>query len=136
MQQDYYLATDFADSSVVAVGTIGTIAIACQYCELVVLVTAQRRYPWLLQPLSRVALVVSGASLFISSFASQLWQLIVLQGVLYGLSSGAAFVPVPCFIGEWFSERKGTAFGIISTGTGLAGFIFPLVIRRLLEADV
>ncbi|GAA5847184.1 hypothetical protein JCM5353_002526 [Sporobolomyces roseus] len=50
-------------------------------------------------------------SLLLSSFATQVWQLIVLQGVLAGLSGA-----------------------VLYGGTGLGGFVFPFLLGKLLDS--
>ncbi|OJT02208.1 hypothetical protein TRAPUB_7323 [Trametes pubescens] len=61
------------------------------------------------------------------------WQLILLQGVGVGIGGGLLYMPVIQLIPEWFSERRGLAGGIIFAGTGLGGFVFPFVLRVLLD---
>ena len=51
----------------------------------------------------------------------QVWQLILLQGVGFGISGGLLYVPVIKLLSEWFSERKGLAGGIIFAGGGVGG---------------
>ena len=42
-------------------------------------------------------------------------------------------MPVFKLLPEWFSERRGLAGGIIFSGTGVGGFIFPFMLNGLLE---
>ena len=41
--------------------------------------------------------------------------------------------PVIRLLPEWFSERRGLAGGIIFSGTGLGGFVFPFILNALLD---
>ena len=63
----------------------------------------------------------------------QVWQLILLQGVGVGIGGGIVYMPVVKLLPEWFSERRGLASGIIFSGTGVGGFVFPLVLNALLN---
>ena len=82
----------------------------------------------------------------------KVWQLILLQGVLFGISGGLLYVPVIKLLPEWFSARRGLAGGIIFAGggvggktfldrltkpwlmsTGHPGFVFPFMLTALLE---
>lgn len=63
----------------------------------------------------------------------QVWQLIVLQGVGVGVGGGMLYMPVIKLLPEWFSERRGLAGGIIFSGTGVGGFVFPFILNTLLE---
>lgn len=47
---------------------------------------------------------------------SQLWQLVVLQGVLCGIANTFIFAPVFCYISEWWVARRGLAWGLIVSG--------------------
>ena len=42
-------------------------------------------------------------------------------------------MPVVKLLPEWFSERRGLASWIIFSGTGVGGFVFPLVLNVLLN---
>ncbi|CDO72173.1 hypothetical protein BN946_scf184970.g25 [Trametes cinnabarina] len=78
-------------------------------------------------------LVLYFAALFCSSFATEVWQLILLQGVGVGVGGGLLYMPVIKLLPEWFSERRGLAGGIIFAGTGLGGFAFPFILNALLD---
>jgi len=109
-----------------------------------------QRYPEYAKPLMWSGLGVAVLSLIISSFANkvifsirvswrqidpyiQLWHLILLQGVIFGLSAGAFYAPVLVWLSEWFVRRRGFAGGIIFGGSGVGGFVLPLVMGYLLE---
>lgn len=62
-----------------------------------------------------------------------MWQLILLQGIGVGIGGGVAYMPVFKYFPEWFLERRGLAGGIIFSGSGLGGFIFPYMLTALLE---
>ena len=66
------------------------------------------------------------------NLAAQVWQLILLQGVGVGIGGGILYMPVIKLLPEWFSERRGLAGGIIFSGTGVGGFVFPLLLNALL----
>ena len=55
------------------------------------------------------------------SIITQVWQLILLQGVGVGMGGGLVYMPVIKLLPEWFSERRGLAGGIIFAGTGVGG---------------
>jgi MFS family permease len=47
------------------------------------------------------------------SDAPQALQVILTQGMLYGIGSGLLFAPCVSFIDEWFLERRGLANGLL-----------------------
>ncbi|KAI0370193.1 MFS general substrate transporter [Pilatotrama ljubarskyi] len=132
--QDYYTThPPFNKSSGVAIAAVGTIAIALQYCESLLFCLTFDRYPEYLKIGMWGGLALYFLSIFCCSFATEIWQLILLQGVGFGISGGLLYVPVIKLLSEWFSERRGLAGGIIFAGGGVGGFVFPFALNALLE---
>ncbi|KAI0771942.1 MFS general substrate transporter [Trametes elegans] len=132
--QDYYTThPPFNQSSSVAIAAVGTIAIALQYCESLTFCLTFDRYPDYMNMGMWGGLALYFLSIFCSSFAKQVWQLILLQGVGFGISGGLLYVPVIKLMNEWFSERRGLAGGIIFAGGGVGGFAFPFALSALLN---
>lgn len=71
------------------------------------------KWPRLRRSCTMMGFVVLLLALFLSSFAQEVWQLILLQGVLYGVGGSMAYCPCILFMDEWFVRRKGLAFGIM-----------------------
>lgn len=67
-------------------------------------------------------------SLLIASFSTQVTELVMTQGALYGIGGAFVYSPFIFYLDEWFIERKGLAFGILWAGTGISGTIIPVVI--------
>jgi len=59
--------------------------------------------------------------------------MILLQGVIFGISAGALYAPIVMWLSDWFVERRGLAGGIIFGGSGIGGFVFPLAMGYLLK---
>ncbi|KAI0332503.1 MFS general substrate transporter [Cubamyces sp. BRFM 1775] len=132
--QDYYTThAPFNKASSVAIASVGTVAIALQYCEALIFFLTFGRYPEYLKLGMWGGLALYFLSIFCASFATQVWQLILLQGVGFGISGGLLYVPVIKLLSEWFSERKGLAGGIIFAGGGVGGFAFPFILNTMLD---
>jgi len=132
--QDYYTShPPFNNGSSVAIAAVGTTALAIQYGEGLLLSLFFGRYPDKLKQTMWVGLALSTLSLFLSSFVSQIWALILLQGVGFGIGGGMLYMPVIVLLNEWFVQRRGLAGGIIFAGSGVGGFIFPLMVNALLD---
>lgn len=69
------------------------------------------------------------AAIFLSSFATEVWHLILTQGILYGVGGNLVYYPIFIFIDEWFVRRKGFAFGVMWGGSGAGGLAGPLVLN-------
>lgn len=59
-------------------------------------------------------------------------QLIMTQGILYGLGSGLVFAPNMSLIDEWFIDRRSLAYGIYFACSSISAAIIPVVMRSLL----
>ena len=94
-----------------------------------VAVLALQRWPYrrLLITVLGLALIVIG--LISASFATCVSDLIVSQGVLYGIGGALLYNPFVFYLDEWFIARKGLAFGILWAGTGIGGMVVPVVME-------
>ncbi|KZO93658.1 MFS general substrate transporter [Calocera viscosa TUFC12733] len=134
--QNYYASSPsspFRDSSISAISAIGTTALAVPYMSGMILPAFMSRHPRYIRPMVWSAIAVCTGSFLLSSFANAVWQLIILQGVVVGLCSGIIYTPVIIWLYEWFVERRGLAGGLIQSGTGIGGAVFPPLIGLLLE---
>jgi MFS family permease len=71
-------------------------------------------------------------SLLASSFATSIPALIGLQGVLYAVGELILYLPLMSIINEWFIERRGLAYGIVTCSTGVTGTALPFLTEALL----
>lgn len=94
---------------------------------------ALQRWPRTRRPSSIIGLALVILALGMSSFADTVWQLIVTQGVLYGIGGSLLYNPMLFYLDEWFIRRKGLAFGVLWAGTGTGGVIMPAIMSWGLE---
>jgi len=48
-----------------------------------------------------------------SSFATEVWHLMITQGFLYGFGFLTIYYPLLNMLNEWFIQRRGLAYGIL-----------------------
>jgi len=70
---------------------------------------------------SRIVLVfllsLTAVSCVLFHFVSQLWQLYLVYGFLFPASSAVVmFTVIPVLLSTWFTDRRGMALGVVSTG--------------------
>jgi MFS family permease len=78
-----------------------------------------------------ISAVALALGLVLSSQAVSIWQFTLLHGLLIGVGGSASFGPLIADISLWFSRRRGIAVAIASSGSYLAGTIWPLSIQGL-----
>ncbi|KAI0166653.1 major facilitator superfamily domain-containing protein [Xylariaceae sp. FL1272] len=85
----------------------------------------------------RRKLVVAGIliiliSLLSASYATSDWQIVLFQGVVFGIGGILINFAHVSLFSEWFDKRKGQAMGIIWTGWRVGALGFPLICQWLL----
>ncbi|KAH6960390.1 hypothetical protein FAVG1_08878 [Fusarium avenaceum] len=130
--QDYYSTNaPFEGSSAIAV--IGTCAMGIMYLGLPFFLSIHRLYPKQTRWSPIIGLFIMCTALALSSFSQNTTHLILTQGVLYAIGGGISYCPCILYLDEWFVKRKGLAYGIMWSGTGLAGFALPLIFEKFLH---
>lgn len=113
---------------------IGTLALAGQHFVPLLSRGYFQSYPHLIKRTCQICIALSCICLILSSFLERyVAALIIFQGILNGMLSGCAFAPVMIYLPQWFDKRRGTAIGIIFSGAGVGGTVFPILIGKMLD---
>jgi MFS family permease len=72
-------------------------------------------------------------SLIAASYAKTAWQLILTQGLLYGIGFLILYYAVLSMLNEWFVKRRGLAYGCLFAAAGLSGGGLPFVTDYALQ---
>jgi MFS family permease len=94
---------------------------------------------WLIERLHLKRLMIFGCiclggGLLVHSQAHS-WEMVYLSRFLMGVSLGFVGVaPNVVIVANWFRESRGTAVGILLTGTSIGGFLIPIVAAPLITA--
>lgn len=72
---------------------------------------------------------------FMLSLAQQdaFYQIFLSQGVAAGIAFGFVFLPITGVLSHHFKRRWGLAIGIITSGSGLGGLVFPFMLNKLIS---
>ena len=103
------------------------------YLDVPIIMALLRIYPHQGRRSPIFGLLIMCLSLAMSSFSTNVTHLIVTQGIFYAIGGSIAYSPCIVYLDEWFVKRKGLAYGIMWSGTGLAGFSLPLLLQYLLS---
>jgi MFS family permease len=64
------------------------------------------------------------------------WQLYVGHGLFIGfLGNGGINAPLYVYVSRWFDRRRGSALALISSGTYLAGAVWPPIVQHFIETE-
>lgn len=79
-----------------------------------------------------IGVFLEAGSLIGASFAYEIWQLFLSQGVCFGLGMGFLFVGSVSIPPQWFTTRRSLANGISAAGSGIGGLIYSLAAGAML----
>ncbi|KAG8159791.1 hypothetical protein KVR01_010428 [Diaporthe batatas] len=79
--------------------------------------------------ISGLFLIVLGQ--FMTSLGTEYWQLLLAQGICVGVGMGFIMLPSTAILSQYFTTRRAFVIGISSSGSPLAGIIFPVIFSRL-----
>src|SRR5262245_21571999 len=85
----------------------------------------------------RWTVIFGAASICVGLYISSLgkpWQLYVGHGIFMGLLGNSGLnAPLYVYVSRWFDRRRGSALALISSGSYIAGFIWPNVFERAIS---
>ncbi|KAI8580999.1 hypothetical protein K450DRAFT_198056 [Umbelopsis ramanniana AG] len=131
--QNYYSTQpEFQDAGITSLVSVGALwsGLTLMGAGLVAALSAR----FSLKTLMYAGSFIMASGLIGASFATNVWHLILTQGVVLGIGSSFvsnAFMP---FVPMWWFKYRGIATGIIFSGAGLMGLVTPIAIERSLAA--
>jgi predicted MFS family arabinose efflux permease len=73
------------------------------------------------------------AGLVAGSFADRLGTLILTQGVMYGVGFIIFYYPILSMVDEYWVRRRGMAYGLLCSASGVSGAVTPMVLQAVLK---
>ncbi|KAF4341144.1 monocarboxylate transporter 2 [Fusarium beomiforme] len=131
--QEYYTAHTNLKASPSAIASIGASQTGIMYLMMPLAFIALNRYPRLRRWCGPLGLLITIISLTSSAFVSNAAGLIATQGVLYAIGCSLLFSPISLYMNEWFTERKGFAYGVMWAGKSSVGVAMPFLFNVLLQ---
>ncbi|KAL9062573.1 MAG: hypothetical protein Q9157_008802 [Trypethelium eluteriae] len=117
-------------------GVVGTTMNGVMYLSLPILSTALEsgRYVRWRRTVAICGICLSSAGYLLSSWSTEVWHLIALQGVLAALGGAMLFSPQTLFLDEWFqSGNRATAYGVQLSSKNVVGTACPFLMYALLQ---
>lgn len=72
------------------------------------------------------------SGLYLTSLAQSLYMLYISYGLLVGLGIALVYTPSIASVQPWFTQRRGLASGIASSGVGAGTLVLPVVVSYLM----
>lgn len=131
--QTYYSTHSPFDEHASGIAVIGTCATGIMYLFAPISLYVLETFPPIRRLSSIVGLVIVLIALVAASFATEVWHLIVTQGFLYAIGGSLLYSPTMFYLDQWFVKRKGLALGVMWSGVGTSGLIFPFLLSYLID---
>lgn len=124
--------TPFTGTSTALINLIGTLAIALMSMGGPFTMIWAKLY-------SPQAVIIAGGWIFgiafiLASFSKALWHFTLTQGVLLGVGTCMSYVPTMAVAPTWFDKRRGLAMGVIISGTGVGGMVWPPILHAIIDS--
>ena len=117
-------------------GVIGTTLNGVMYLSMPFLSTILDSGRWATyrRPVALAGILVSSLSFLASSWSTQVWHLILLQGIFAALGGAMLFSPTTLFLDEWFRDgNRATAYSITLSAKNIVGTACPFLIYTLIS---
>ncbi|KAJ2298091.1 hypothetical protein IWW55_004585, partial [Coemansia sp. RSA 2706] len=83
---------------------------------------------------SLVGTTICCAALVLASFTSAIWQLVLTQGIMFGMGAACIFSPSVSLPTQWHEKNRPLATGIAVAGSGAGGMIFSVITPKMMES--
>jgi MFS family permease len=126
----YYEVTYIPSTSASAISWIGSI----QSSLLITMgvVTGQLFDRGFFQSLIYTGTVLSIFAVMMLSLCTEFYQILLAQGVAYGLGVGMLFTPSMALIARSFKRRRAIAMGVVAVGAPTGGILYTLMFEQLI----
>lgn len=130
--QEYYTSIpEFRDSPYISI--VGTTASGISYLGAPLVIPFIRRWSNYRMHMILVGWPLCIIGLVAGSFANNLGTLILTQGVLYGIGFIIFYYPILSMVDEYWVRRRGMAYGLLCSASGVSGAVTPLSLQALLK---
>lgn len=133
--QEYFSSNWTLAGSHEVTGVIGTTSNGVMYLSMPFLFALfTRRWARRRQGAALCGAALTCLSFLLSSFATDVWHLVVTQGVMAALGCALIYSPTTLSLGEWFNTgHRAMAYGVVLSCKNVVGSACPFLLRALLD---
>ncbi|KAF2844955.1 MFS general substrate transporter [Plenodomus tracheiphilus IPT5] len=77
-------------------------------------------------------MLLAALGMFMTSLATEYWQLMITQGLMNGVGNGMQFAPALSLVSTYFATNRAVALAIMASGSATGGLVYPTIARQLL----
>jgi len=127
--QDIYEAKGESQSSI---SFIGSLAVGFQFGFTIIAGPVMNRFGH--KVILWSGCIIGSLGLLLASWATELWQLFLTQGIMFGIGASLLNLAATAIPPLWYDKHRGLAMGICFCGAGIGGLAFGFIIPALLNA--
>ncbi|GME50517.1 MFS general substrate transporter [Neofusicoccum parvum] len=129
----HYLSTNaFPGATYLQFAFVGGLSISCAMLVSPMVTFSTRRFGTHITLFVGIAFETAG--LIGASFANNIWQLFLSQGVAFGIGMGFLFVGSVGIPPQWFTTKRSLANGISASGSGFGGLVYSLASGAMIKS--
>ncbi|OLY77754.1 putative transporter ESBP6 [Smittium mucronatum] len=130
--QAYYLKVLFVDEPAEKIAWISTMTVTCSFSGGLLAGPLVKIFG--MRNASLIGTIIATAGLILASFSTQIWQLVLTQGVIYGLGSSLIMNISLSAPALWFDKYKGFAIGVVASGGSSGALILVPIVTKTVSA--
>ncbi|KAG0371936.1 hypothetical protein BGX24_000966, partial [Mortierella sp. AD032] len=115
-----------------AVSFVGSLAVGFQFGFSIIAGPVMNRYG------HKVVLwsgcIIGSLGLLLASWCSELWQLYLTQGVMFGIGASLLNLAATAIPPLWYDKHRGLAMGVCFAGAGIGGLVLGFIIPALINS--
>ncbi|KAL5319882.1 hypothetical protein ACEPPN_012940 [Leptodophora sp. 'Broadleaf-Isolate-01'] len=128
--QSYYETTLLPGSSSNAISWVGTISVILLIMGGVLTGPIYDR--GYVRELLLTGSILTIFGIMMTSLATKYWHILLAQGLCVGFGAGILSNPAITLINASFSGNRTLALGLATSGTSIAGIVYPIILSRLM----
>ncbi|KAF9874269.1 MFS monocarboxylate [Colletotrichum karsti] len=130
--QNYYSKQPaFASNRYIPV--VGSVASGISYLGAPAVTPLIKRYQRFQTQMIWAGWFICIGGVVLASFCTTVETLILTQGVAYGVGFLIFYYPILTMVNEYWITRRGMAYGVLCSSSGVSGAVFPFAIEALLD---
>ncbi|KAJ1731850.1 hypothetical protein LPJ61_002331 [Coemansia biformis] len=127
----YYLNDRFAGTSAATLSWIGSLITISMFSLNVVTGALADSQGY--RATAYIGTVLCTAAYILASFSSKVWQLMLTQGILFGIGASFLLAPSNSIAPQWFGRHRGLASGVAMAGSSLGGLWFTAATQAAMD---